>query len=160
MNIYHWTTLRTAILALTTDGLPARRWAHFLEAQDRFARGTSWGLDPYRWKADHSICLVIDDEAVTNTKHHVAGHRTYLLTQGKVNPVFDSDCWKLESTEVDEVFIEGKIRGLAIALSKIILTPAIILEFSEVFAKIAEAAGVPVVEFSHIPLGSAMHRGP
>lgn len=125
MVIFHWTAEATALRALNSGSLPARRWTHFLEAHERFARGTSWGLNAVRWKGDHPVCLVIDDDGLPNAKHHIAANRTHLLTQGQINPVFDPACWKLESTEVDEVFIEGKIKDLIPAVREIILTPEV-----------------------------------
>ena len=125
MEIFHWVKPVAALKALVTNALGQRRWQHFLEAEQRFAKGTSWGLDAQRWQNDESqtICFVADADAFQNQKHLIAGNRTYLLTQGKLKANWDPNAWQYESKEIDEVFVEGSIQNFQSAILHVIFKP-------------------------------------
>jgi hypothetical protein len=129
MRLYHWTTAERALKVFATDTFTQRRWKHFLEKESRFAQGTSWGLDDVRWQADHTVCFVIDTTHLLNNLHSVNGERTYLLTKAMINPVFDPNAYKYESTEVDEIFIEGAIENFGTFLVDIEIKPTCDVEY-------------------------------
>lgn len=108
--IYHWTSKEKAATAVTTGRLQARRWNHFLEAEQRYAKGSSWSLNPTQWQRENEVCLVLDETKITNQMHHINGNRTYLLTMGMDSTrCYDPNAYKFESEEPDEVFVEGTI---------------------------------------------------
>ena len=140
MEIFHWVTPVEALKALATNTLGQRRWQHFLEAEQRFAKGTSWGMDAQRWQNDdaQTICLVADSDAIQNQKHLIAANRTYLLTQGKLKANFDPNAWQYESKDIDEVFIEGSIQNLKSTMLHVLFKP----DFSPSTIATIEVAGV------------------
>jgi hypothetical protein len=126
MEIFHWLTPVAALKAIATNTLGQRRWQHFLEAEQRFAKGTSWVMDSQRWQNDESqtICLVANSDAIQNQKHLISANRTYLLTQGKLKANFDPNAWQFESKDIDEVFVEGSIQNLRTALLQVLFKPS------------------------------------
>ena len=121
--IYHWTNKEKAATAIKQNRLVARKWQHFLEKEQRFARGSSWSFCPKQWQGDNEVCLVIDETLIENRQHHLNGLRTYLLTQGMTKPNWDPNAYKYEPTTVDEVFIEGTVDLSKCLLEVRILTP-------------------------------------
>lgn len=120
MLIYHWTTTAKARTTLTANRLQARSWTHYIESVERLVRGTSWSDDPLRWRIDHPVCLVAEQQRISNPMHAINGRRTYLQTQAIVNPVADPNAYKLESTEPDEIFIEGPIGEFRTVLAELL----------------------------------------
>jgi hypothetical protein len=110
--IYHWTSAAKALTAIKSGRLQARRWEHFIEGENRFARGTSWSLDPEQWRRDNEVCLVVSKDAVPNAIHAVNGNRTFWLTKGMTDSNYDPQAYKHEPTEPDEEFVEGAIEDL------------------------------------------------
>lgn len=108
--IYHWTSKEKAATAVKKLQLSARRWQHFLEHEQRFAKGSSWSEHPTLWQRDNEVCLVVDESKLQNRLHHINGNRTFLLTMG-MDPGknYDPNAYKYESTVPDEVFVEGSI---------------------------------------------------
>lgn len=107
--LYRWTTVEKAITALKKDAVAVPRWQHFLEHEGRFAKGTSWSLNPIQWQRDNPVCLVMERDALPNKVHAINGGRTFWLTKGMIDKNADPDAYKFESTEPDEEFVEGKI---------------------------------------------------
>lgn len=125
-ELYRWTTPVAATRMILQNVLKPRSWQHYIEGVDRYVQGTSWSRDPLRWKSDNQVCLVIDGSGITNPVHHINGNRVYLQTQGRINPNADPECYKFESTEPDESFIEGKIPNLALVLLEVrVASPAL-----------------------------------
>lgn len=109
MIIYHWTTVKQALKALQSNKLAKRRWGHFIPEVDSIVKGTSWSAEHSKWQCDHPVCFMMDTDKLNNDHYHINGNKTYLRTQGMINPVFDPDAWKYESDTPDECFVVGDI---------------------------------------------------
>lgn len=109
MIIYHWTTVKQALKALQSNKLAKRRWGHFIPEMDAIVKGTSWSAEPSKWQCTHQVCFMMDTSKISNEHFHINGNKTYLRTQGMINPVFDSEAWKYESDIPDECFVVGDI---------------------------------------------------
>lgn len=117
--LYHWTTTPKAITALRSNRLQVRRWAHYLETQEKMVKGTSWSLDPWQWSRDNPICLVVARTRLSNPIHSINGNRVFLQTKGMINPLYDPRAYELEPTEPDEEFVEGTVKPLSAVLVEI-----------------------------------------
>jgi hypothetical protein len=122
--LYHWINFKKAATALKLNTLRARRWIHYIELEDRFAKGTSWSKEPTRWAIDDAVLLVADQSRLQNSIFSINGSRTYHQTRGILDPCHDPNTYKWESTEPDEEFVEGTILNLSQVLHGIYL-PAI-----------------------------------
>lgn len=142
--LYHWTTLAKTITALRTNRLQARRWAHYLEGEHRMARGTSWSSDQWQWSRDNPVCFVANKSAFTNSIHPINGNRTFLQTKGMVDPLYDPNAYKLESTEPDEEFVEGTVDPFSAVLVQI-LTRSLAIPDLDQIREYASIRGVPLV---------------
>jgi hypothetical protein len=118
-RIYHWTTASKAITALKTNRLQARRWQHYLEQEQRMTRGTSWATNPVQWARGNPVCFVADSLRIPNRIYSINGNRTFLLTKGMIDPLYDPNAYKFEPTEPDEEFVEGAIQSLSSVLIEI-----------------------------------------
>lgn len=144
--IYHWTTLEKAATAVASGRLQARRWQHFLEHAQRYAKGSSWSRHPTQWKRDNPVCLVLDETKIANALHEINGNRTYLLTMG-MDPgkCHDPNAYKLESTEPDEVFVEGAI-DLSGALHEIKVISAHVPQWHKILSEKVYQKGVKLAK--------------
>jgi hypothetical protein len=117
--LYHWTTASKATTALKKDKLMARKWQHYIEQEEQLLNGTSWSESPDRWRAENDVCLVMDPSLIDNKRYDIPGHRTYLQTQGMVNPIADPKAYLDESTKPDEAFIVGTIANFRASIVEI-----------------------------------------
>src|ERR1035437_1896758 len=141
--VYHWTTLPKAMTALRTNKLQARRWQHYLEHEQRMARGTSWASDQFQWARENPVCFVSDLSKISNRVHSINGNRTFWLTKGMIDKNSDPDAYKHESTEPDEEFIEGTIQPLSDALVEIRVRHLSSDDFSKM-NQLSKVTGVPL----------------
>jgi hypothetical protein len=119
MIIYHWTTHKIANKAIAENCLNKRNWKHYIEKENDFFSGTSWGLDFEKWKANHSVCFEIDTKDLINTHHLINGNKVFLRTQGIINDVFDPEAWRFESDYIDECFIVGNIKNFNVIAKRV-----------------------------------------
>jgi hypothetical protein len=119
--IYHWTDAKKALTALKNNKLQARRWAHYLENEKRFAKGTSWAKNATRWMLNepNRVCFVADETKIANRIHSINGERTYLLTQGLTKKDRDPNAYRHVSSTPDEEFVEGAISPFIPVLTQI-----------------------------------------
>lgn len=132
MLLYHWTTIKQAKTALEKDSLKERRWKHFIPELDNLVSGTSWGINKTQWQSNHEVCLILDSEKISNQLFFINGNRTYVRTQGIVNPNFDPNAWQYESKSVDECFIIKSIDNLKNLLLDIEFSSSVSVENKEI----------------------------
>lgn len=121
MILYHWTNELNARKAIDTNCLKKRKWKHFIEEKKSLLNGISFCLNQERWKSNHDVCFVIDLNKIENEYFLINGNKTYLRTQGIINPNFDPNAWKYEEDAVDECFIIGDIKNFNSLIIKTIL---------------------------------------
>lgn len=114
MYLYHWTTYTEAFKIISKNKMKKRRWKHFIEEEKKLLSGISFGFSLDKWKADHDVCFVFNLEELTkNFKNYlINGNKTYLRTQGIINPKFDPTAWIFEDNKIDECFIVEDIENV------------------------------------------------
>lgn len=114
--LYKWMSEKNYNRIIQTNKIPVKRWAHFIESENRFIKGNSFSDEENhnKWKLpEYSHLLKIKTANLPNKIFPINGNRTYLLTQGLTNNNFDPNVYKDESTDIDEYFIEGIIMNIS-----------------------------------------------
>jgi hypothetical protein len=158
--LYHWTSLSKAMTALKSDRLKARRWAHYLQVQDRMVKGSSWSFEKWRWSGESPICFVAQRSLLRNPIHHINGNRVFLQTKGILDLVYDPNAYKFESTDPDEAFVEGAVSPFSSVLASVLARHLRDEEFSALEEQ-GIACGVAVQQIcDHQILGAPSARAP
>jgi hypothetical protein len=123
MFLYHWTTFKEAFKIISKNKMKKRKWNHFIDDENQLLSGISFGFSVDKWKADHNVCLVFNLEELTkNFKHYlINGNKTYLKTQGIINPDFDPKAWIFEDDKIDECFIVENIENINSYIVKVLV---------------------------------------
>ncbi len=123
MFLYHWTTYKEAFKIISQNKMKKRKWKHFIDDENKLLSGISFGFSVNKWKSDHNVCLVFNLEELTkNFKHYlINGNKTYLKTQGIINPDFDPNAWIFEDDHIDECFFVENIENVNLYIVNVLV---------------------------------------
>lgn len=114
-RLYKWVIARDW-QKYDADVLPAKRWKRYVEPLGKLVTGNSFTDEQHlrRWRLpEHDLLIILETAGLPNAIWPQNGSRAHLQTLAHTQKNCDPMAYLLESTEIDEFFVQGSIRPLS-----------------------------------------------